>query len=207
MPSKSPAQARLMAAAAHTPGGFGGVPQKVGRDFNQADRGSKLLSRANSKRGYAQGGAVMKGISTEVEDRQDPDSRISEKRAKSDRMVFDTDGLTADRNERSERHLPGDLAQRAQRFDPAPSRTMTGQREDDAPALRRGGRVRKRLADGGLATEISGSEFPAADAPVRPITEAPAVRRAMQPSGAQPTTNQSEGQRRLLGRLSTGIRG
>lgn len=35
-----------MAAAAHTPGGFGGVSQKVGREFNQADKGSKLLSSA-----------------------------------------------------------------------------------------------------------------------------------------------------------------
>lgn len=33
MPSKSPAQHRLMEAAAHTPGGYGGVPQKVGKDF------------------------------------------------------------------------------------------------------------------------------------------------------------------------------
>ena len=30
MPSKSPAQARLMAAAAHTPGGYGGVPYCYG---------------------------------------------------------------------------------------------------------------------------------------------------------------------------------
>lgn len=37
MPSKSPAQKRLMAAAAHTPGGYGGVPQSVGKDFNNAD--------------------------------------------------------------------------------------------------------------------------------------------------------------------------
>jgi len=44
MPSKSPAQARLMAAAAHTPGGFGGVPQSVGKEFNQADAGSGILS-------------------------------------------------------------------------------------------------------------------------------------------------------------------
>lgn len=44
MPSKSPAQARLMAAAAHTPGGFGGVPQSVGKDFNKADAGSGILS-------------------------------------------------------------------------------------------------------------------------------------------------------------------
>lgn len=38
MPSKSKAQQRLMRAAAHTPGGFGGVPQKVGREFVAADR-------------------------------------------------------------------------------------------------------------------------------------------------------------------------
>lgn len=37
MPSKSPAQHRLMEAAAHTKGGFGGVPQKVGKDFAAAD--------------------------------------------------------------------------------------------------------------------------------------------------------------------------
>lgn len=41
MPSKSPAQARLMAAAAHTPGGYGGVPQKVGKEFNAADKKKK----------------------------------------------------------------------------------------------------------------------------------------------------------------------
>lgn len=46
MPSKSKSQARLMAAAAHTPGGYGGVPQSVGQEFNQADKGSKLLSSA-----------------------------------------------------------------------------------------------------------------------------------------------------------------
>lgn len=43
MPSKSPAQARLMAAAAHTPGGYGGVPQKVGREFNSADKGTGII--------------------------------------------------------------------------------------------------------------------------------------------------------------------
>ena len=43
MPSTSPAQARLMAAAAHTPGGFGGVPQKVGQEFNQADKGTGII--------------------------------------------------------------------------------------------------------------------------------------------------------------------
>ena len=37
MPTKSPAQERLMQAAAHTPGGYGGVPQAVGKEFTQAD--------------------------------------------------------------------------------------------------------------------------------------------------------------------------
>jgi hypothetical protein len=42
MPSKSPAQHRLMQAAAHTKGGFGGVPQKVGKEFVQADKGKAM---------------------------------------------------------------------------------------------------------------------------------------------------------------------
>jgi hypothetical protein len=37
-----------MSAAAHTPGGYGGVPQSVGRDFNQADKGSAMLKHAMS---------------------------------------------------------------------------------------------------------------------------------------------------------------
>lgn len=37
MPSRSPAQHRLMEAAAHTQGGLGGVPQGVARDFVAAD--------------------------------------------------------------------------------------------------------------------------------------------------------------------------
>ncbi len=43
MPSVSAKQARLMAAAAHAPGGYGGVPQSVGREFNDADKGSGIL--------------------------------------------------------------------------------------------------------------------------------------------------------------------
>ena len=31
-----------MAAAAHTKGGYGGVPQSVGKEFNQADKGRKI---------------------------------------------------------------------------------------------------------------------------------------------------------------------
>ena len=53
MPSKSPAQHRLMEAAAHTKGGFGGVPQKVGKEFVKADKGMKeggLYANINAKR-------------------------------------------------------------------------------------------------------------------------------------------------------------
>src|SRR5215472_15399348 len=50
MPSVSPPQARLMAAAAHTPGGYGGVPQSVGQDFNQADKGGAMLKQAMANR-------------------------------------------------------------------------------------------------------------------------------------------------------------
>ncbi len=46
MPSKSPSQHRLMQAAAHTKGGFGGVPQKVGKEFVNADKG-KVMKKAN----------------------------------------------------------------------------------------------------------------------------------------------------------------
>ena len=56
MPSKSPAQARLMAAVAHDPK-FAkkvGVPQSVGKEFNEADKGTgirKDLKAAFKKHG------------------------------------------------------------------------------------------------------------------------------------------------------------
>lgn len=48
MPSETPKQARTMAAAAHNPK-FAkkmGIPRKVAKDFNQADKGTKMLSNA-----------------------------------------------------------------------------------------------------------------------------------------------------------------
>jgi hypothetical protein len=48
MPSKSPKQARLMAASAHDPK-FAkkvGVPSSVAKEYNKADTGTKMLSRA-----------------------------------------------------------------------------------------------------------------------------------------------------------------
>ena len=48
MPSKTPAQARLMAAAAHD-SKFAkktGVPQSVAREYNQADKNTQMLKQA-----------------------------------------------------------------------------------------------------------------------------------------------------------------
>lgn len=40
-----------MAAAAHTKGGYDGVPQKVGKEFNKADKGTGILAKRQSNRG------------------------------------------------------------------------------------------------------------------------------------------------------------
>ena len=50
MPSKSQKQARFMAAAAHDPkfAKSAGISQKVAREFNQEDKGGKLLHEAMS---------------------------------------------------------------------------------------------------------------------------------------------------------------
>lgn len=51
MPSKSPAQARLMAAAAHDPkfAKRAGVPRGVAKEFNQADKGTGILRKKRKK--------------------------------------------------------------------------------------------------------------------------------------------------------------
>lgn len=56
MPSKSPAQARMMAGVAHSPK-FArkvGVPQSVGKEFNQADAKTGILRK--KKRGFQDNG-------------------------------------------------------------------------------------------------------------------------------------------------------
>lgn len=53
MPSTSPAQKKLMAIAAHTPGGYGGVPQKVGEEFHAADTGKYGHKTDDNKRKIA----------------------------------------------------------------------------------------------------------------------------------------------------------
>jgi hypothetical protein len=50
MPSHSPAQARMMAAAAHDPK-FAkkvGIPVSVAQDYNQADKGKRLAKAMKS---------------------------------------------------------------------------------------------------------------------------------------------------------------
>lgn len=53
MPSKSPAQHRLMEAAAHTRGGYGGVPQSVGQEFVAADKGHVTSGVDRAMRSHA----------------------------------------------------------------------------------------------------------------------------------------------------------
>lgn len=51
MPSKTPKQARTMAAAAHDPK-FAkkmNIPTKVAKEFNQADKGKGIIKRGRKK--------------------------------------------------------------------------------------------------------------------------------------------------------------
>ena len=57
MPSKSPEQARMMAAAAHDPK-FAkkvGVPVSVAKEYNQEDKGGKMLKQAMQIRALRKG--------------------------------------------------------------------------------------------------------------------------------------------------------
>jgi hypothetical protein len=70
MPSKTPKEAHLMAAVAHgwkKPGG-GGPSVAVAKEFNQADKGTRMLSNGSKGRGpqaasYAAGGQVLGTVS------------------------------------------------------------------------------------------------------------------------------------------------
>lgn len=53
MPSVSPAQEKLMTIAAHTPGGYGGVPQKVGKEYHEADKTKKEKYKRKSSKELA----------------------------------------------------------------------------------------------------------------------------------------------------------
>jgi hypothetical protein len=49
VPSKSPAQKKLMNIAAHTPGGYGGIPQSVGEEFHEADKAKAAKKKSRIK--------------------------------------------------------------------------------------------------------------------------------------------------------------
>lgn len=55
MPPVSEAQRRLMQAAAHTKGGIGGVSQKVGKEFANADKGGKLPQHKSQSKPQGKG--------------------------------------------------------------------------------------------------------------------------------------------------------
>ncbi len=62
MPSKSPAQAKMMAAVAHSPT-FAkkvGIPQSVGKDFNDAD----MRRRQGQLAGALRGSALQRRVGT-----------------------------------------------------------------------------------------------------------------------------------------------
>jgi hypothetical protein len=65
MPSSSKAQHNFMAAVAHNPkfAKKAGVPQSVGKEFNEADKGRKFSKGGDMKKmnmgGYADGGMTM----------------------------------------------------------------------------------------------------------------------------------------------------
>ncbi len=56
MPSTSAKQHRLMEAAAHTKGGYGGVPQSVGKEFVAADKGKKFAAEKKAGKSRPKGG-------------------------------------------------------------------------------------------------------------------------------------------------------
>jgi hypothetical protein len=88
MPSKSPAQHRLMEAAAHTKGGFGGVPQKVGKEFARADEGKKFKEGGLYANIHAKQARIKAGSGEKMRKPGDPgaptakDFRDSQKTAK-----------------------------------------------------------------------------------------------------------------------------
>jgi hypothetical protein len=63
MPSKSPAQARLMAAVAHgwKPPRSSGihVPMKVAKEFNKADEGSHMLAKGMKQKRASMMGKIV----------------------------------------------------------------------------------------------------------------------------------------------------
>lgn len=63
MPSSSEAQSKLMSIAAHTPGGYGGVPQSVGKEFHSADKKQgKFKYSGGKKKKFAKPASPKEGM-------------------------------------------------------------------------------------------------------------------------------------------------
>jgi hypothetical protein len=111
MPSKSLAQHRLMEAAAHTKGGFGGVPQSVGKDFVNADKGKKFkdggVIKSLKKAGFYEAGksksdrlGIVNEVTTKPQRLEMVDKMFSAKKMKEG-------GLYANINAKRERIAEG----------------------------------------------------------------------------------------------------
>ena len=59
MPSKSRSQARLMAACAHGAGYASCPPANVAREFNQADKGTGILSKRRPRKRIRRGKGLL----------------------------------------------------------------------------------------------------------------------------------------------------
>ena len=72
MPSHSDKQRRFMAAAAHDPAFAkrAGIPQKVAREFNQADKGKKLAEAYQGRYG------LITGYDVEFHKHRDPKAYV-----------------------------------------------------------------------------------------------------------------------------------
>jgi hypothetical protein len=98
MPSKSKAQRNFMAAAAHNPA-FAkkvGIPAKVAKEFNQADKGKKFvgggMAKENSKMDMAQDKAMVKSAIKQHDDQLHGGKKTTLKLAKGGSASSRADG-------------------------------------------------------------------------------------------------------------------
>ena len=134
MPSTSKRQRNFMAALAHNPS-FAkkvGVPQSVGKDFNEADKGRK----------FGRGGAALQKINKQDTKHGKLDLPV----ANLNRMVGMKEGGTMMSKRPMRPPMPGTMGKRPMR---PPMGAMPPQAAPMAPGMKKGGKV-KRYADGDL---------------------------------------------------------
>lgn len=134
MPSTSKKQHNFMAAIAHNPS-FAkkvGVPQSVGKDFNEADKGRK----------FGRGGAALQKINKQDTKHGKLDLPV----ANLNRMAGMKEGGTMMSKRPMRPPMPGTMGQRPMR---PPMGAMPPQAAPMAPGMKKGGKV-KRYAEGDL---------------------------------------------------------